>query len=174
MERPLLIDTTDWVCMDEGEGLEGHILHWLFFETPEPDTKEWVAAAIGANPGIWTAELCRQKHGNPPITRCGLCREYANPRKRARAAKLPPLLPGFSEGAFQLYKPCSKCGLAWLQRTIRRLEREQSIERKTEKIPDSRQARGWDWATRLYPAPRCTRETPSSIDLVQQEEATGS
>lgn len=145
---------------DAGELDYGLILHLAYaaaFELPQPETVAWIEGAIQANPGIWISRLCRAKHGRPEtfysIARCGQCRSYSNGRKRRRAANLPPVpLPGFETtgGAFQLHSPCSRRDLTWLRHQIYRLVRRGRVEKRREKIPDQRQARGWDWGSRLY------------------------
>jgi hypothetical protein len=127
------------------------------FELPRPDTLSWIEAAIEASPGVWISRLCRARHGLletfRSIARCGQCLSYANPRKRRRAAALPSeLLPGFETigGAFQLHPPCSHQDLTWLRHQVYRLARLGRVEKRREKIPDLRQARGWDWGSRLY------------------------
>lgn len=82
---------------------------------------------------------------------------YANPRKRQRAAELPPeTLPGFEAtgGAFQIHPACSRRDLTWLRHLVYRLVRRGQVEKRREKRPDLRQARGWDWMSTLYPLNR--------------------
>lgn len=166
-ELRLLIDEHALACIvDEGDELDhGLILHLAYeavFERPEPETPEWVEAVIEANPGLWVARLCRAMHGLPEnfrsIAWCGQCSGgYANPRKRRRAANLPPqTLPGFESigGAFQLHPPCSRRDLTWLRHLIYRLVQRGQVEKRREKRPDLRQARGWDWMSTLYPLDR--------------------
>ena len=145
---------------DDGEldhGTYWHIMEASAYEWPQPETPEWVARVVQAQPGIWTARLCRAMHNRTEsqrdIARCGLCAEYANPRKRERARRLGQPLPGFEEmgGALQLHPPCSRCGLSWLRRQVYRLRARNVLETRRDKIPDLRQARGWDIGTRLYP-----------------------
>lgn len=135
-------------------------------------------------PGYWTAALCRLINGltqpwqelppptpqwysgyTPPDTAvkahvtqqvlyCGLCSDYANPRKRARVRKLPPPLPGLeAHAAYQLHAPCGLIGLKTLQRALRYLEIETVAVRGIphELIPDPRNHRGWDYATCWWP-----------------------
>jgi hypothetical protein len=136
------------------------IEYWLYCEDelPDPatDPKEWLLEAIDAEPGRWTAELCRLKHDVPSdnqgIAYCGLCQEYANPRKRARSKALGPALPGFGRGAYKLHPACSKQGLTWLRKTLSRLAKNGLITKiQNARIPDIRQARSWDFGTRIYP-----------------------
>ena len=129
----------------------------LGIETPE--SPRWVQAAIEAQPGVWTARLCRQMHDRretkADIAHCGLCNQYSNARRRRRAAQLPAqTLPGFETigGGFQLRPPCSQRGLTWLRKLIYRLRDRGQIETRRERIPDCRQPRGWDWGTRIYPS----------------------
>lgn len=65
-------------------------------------------------------------------------------------------LPGFETigCAYQLHSPCSRRDLTWLRHQIYRLVRRGRVEKRREKIPDLRQARGWDWGSRLYPVER--------------------
>jgi hypothetical protein len=162
------IDDLDLACIadydDDGSAridagtlyhVEAYVSIDLGIDTPE--SPQWVQAAIEAQPGVWTARLCRQMHGWPEteisILRCGLCQDYANPRKRARAACLPTrTLPGFEAigGGHQLRPPCSKRGLTWLRKLIYRLRDRDQIQTHRERIPDCRQPRGWDWGTRIY------------------------
>ncbi len=133
-------------------------------------------------PGYWTAALCRLLNGltapwqelppptpdwdqdyHPPtvelqahtyaqVVYCGLCRDYANPRKRQRAAALPAPLPGFSRGAYQLHPPCAAWRLKTVQAMLYRLAAATMLHAARAQIPDPRNARGWDYATRWYPA----------------------
>lgn len=162
-ELGLLLGEPDLACLaDAGELDPGLILHLAYaaaFELPRPDTVAWIEAAIESNPGVWISRLCRARHGRPEnlasIARCGQCRSYSNGRKRRRAANLPPeLLPGFETigGAYQLHPPCSCRDLTWLRHRVYRLVRLGRVSKRREKIPDLRQARGWDWGSRLYPA----------------------
>ena len=139
----------EWMDIDE---YAGHIEHWMVMEAPLPDTIEYVEAAVEANPGVWTARLCRAMHGLPEteesIIYCGQCEDYANPRKRARAEYYAgmPTLPGFSP-PYQLHPRCGK-GLTWLRHRLYAMEH---IRRESGSvIPDVRQPRGWDYGTRLY------------------------
>lgn len=109
-------------------------------------------ACTPGDPGPWTARLCRYINGLPEtqasVIHCGLCAHYANPRKRARAAQLPPPLPGFSEGGYQLHAPCTKMPFALLKYLLRRLEAQSIVHSEPgARIPDSRNHRGWDFAT---------------------------
>ena len=139
-------------CLDEelDDGMLAHIQYWELYEAPEPESAEWVLAILAEQPGLWIAALCRAMHWLPEdvesIKLCGLCSEYANPRKRKRAQfHLEHTLPGI-EPAYQLRPPCSKHGLTWLRKLLYKLP----IERRREKIPDQAQARGWDWGSRCY------------------------
>ena len=165
-ELRLLIDEHALNCIaDAGDELDhGLILHLAYeavFELPKPETPEWVEAVIEANPGLGMARLCRAMHGLPEnfrsIAWCGQCQGYANPRKRRRAADLPPeTLPGFEAtgGAFQLHPPCSRRDLTGLRHLVYRLVQWGRVEKRCEKRPDLRQARGWDWMSTLYPLNR--------------------
>jgi hypothetical protein len=158
----VLVPDIDLACMEIDDGIAQHIeayaLDDLGIETPE--SSEWVDAAVRANPGRWTARLCRQIHDLPEteesIVHCGLCKEYANPRKRARARaqSLTKVLPGFEEigGAYQLHPRCGRRGLTWLRKLAYRRCDTGRWQKRREKIPDVRQSRGWDWASRIYPA----------------------
>lgn len=129
-----------------------------------PDVREdlvcWVLSWVEAEPGTWTARLCRAMNGLPEtpqsVAWCGLCADYANPRKRARAARLGPLLPGFDEGAYTLHSACGRMQFRLLRSLLRSLLA--TLERATmitgeqgAVIPDSRNHRGWDFATRWWP-----------------------
>ena len=114
---------------------------------------------IMASPGIWTARLCRTLNGlsetEDSIIHCGLCSDYANPRKRERARRLArqPTLPGWTRGRpYQLHPPCSFVGLKQLQGMLYKL-RDVALMLHSERarIPDSRNYRGWDVGTRWYP-----------------------
>jgi hypothetical protein len=140
---------------EELDELEGHVAYWLALEAPEPGTAAWVADAVAANPGIWTAALCRAMHGLPEteesVVYCGRCEEYANPRKRARARRYAamPTLPGF-EAPYQLHPRCDR-GLTWLRHQLYVMA---TVRREAGAvIPDCRQQRGWDFGTRLYVEP---------------------
>lgn len=161
----LLIGEHDLSCLtDQGELDRGLILHLAYeatFELPQPETTEWIEAAIRATPGVWMTRLCRAMHGLPEgfrsVAWCGQCRCFSNSRRRQRAAELPPEpLPGFETigGAFQLHPPCSQRDLTWLRHLIYRLVRRGQVEKRREKRPDLRQARGWDWMSTLYPLKR--------------------
>lgn len=118
-----------------------------------------VLSYVEDHPGIWTARLCRLISGLPEteesIIHCGLCAEYANPRKRRRAAQCPPTLPGWPAaigGAYQLHPPCGPIGLRRLQGMLYKLRDDcLMICSERSRIPDSRNHRGWDIATRWYP-----------------------
>ncbi|MBN1180502.1 MAG: hypothetical protein JXD18_14935 [Anaerolineae bacterium] len=116
----------------------------------------WALSCVEDEPGIWTAALCRAMNGLPEteesVIWCGLCTEYANPRKRARAARKPPLLPGFDEGAHQLHGPCPRMQLRLLRSLLATLEQATMVRgEQGAVIPDRRNHRGWDYATRWYP-----------------------
>ncbi len=157
-----LIPEEDLDAMTEhGEldrGMALHLAYEQVFELPEPETPGWVIAAVQANPGkFWIAQLCRAMHGLPEnfksITWCGLCQEYANPRKRERSNNLPrQTLPGLEEtgGAFRLHPPCSKRGLTWLRKVVYRLVDRGWVKKIREFRPDMRQARGYDLMSVLY------------------------
>jgi hypothetical protein len=164
-----VIDDPDLACIgdydDQGEGSIdiGTLYHLheyasvdLAIETAE--SPRWVQAAIAAHPGIWTARPCRAMHDLPEteasIIHCGRCACYANSKRRRRARRYAqmPLLPGFDTHPYQLHSPCSRRDLTWLRKLIYRLRDRDQIETRRERIPDCRQARGWDWATRIYPA----------------------
>ncbi len=109
-------------------------------------------ANASSDPGPWTARLCRYINGLPEneqsVIHCGLCTHYANPRKRARAARLPPPLPGFTEGGYQLHATCGKMPFSMLKNLLRRLEGMGIVRSEPNtRIPDGRNYRGWDFAT---------------------------
>lgn len=111
---------------------------------------------IESYPGLWTAALCRALNGVPEtacgIAWCGLCAAYANPRKRARSGRLGPTLPGFEgRGAFQLHPSCGTISLRSLQAVVDNLEDALMVVRHRSVIPDPRNHRGWDFASRLWP-----------------------
>ena len=118
----------------------------------------WVLTWVEDNPGIWTARLCRLINDVPETERgviyCGLCSQYANPRKRARAARYAaiPTLPGM-DPPYQLHPPCPTIRLRQLQAILRKLCDEciMITRERGAVIPDSRNHRGWDYATRWYP-----------------------
>jgi hypothetical protein len=116
-----------------------------------------VLNAVFAAPGIWTARLCRQLNGRPEteasVIYCGLCRQYANQRKRKRAAALPTQpLPGFP-ASYRLHPPCRRIALRRLQYVLHVLEDETLMiyGQRRARIPDHRNHRGWDYATRWHP-----------------------
>jgi hypothetical protein len=163
-EIRLLVGELELACLAGEDGLldRGTVLYLAETaadEWPEPETVAWVQKAIEANPGIWIARLCRAMHGKPEtyqsIVWCGVCAQYANSRRRARAARLPDkTLPGLAEigGAYQLHPPCSPRGLTWLRQQIYRLVAQGWIKKLREKCADLRQPRGWDFMSTLYPA----------------------
>ncbi|MEA3339467.1 MAG: hypothetical protein U9R15_05820 [Chloroflexota bacterium] len=119
-----------------------------------------VLSYVETYPGLWTARLCRLINDLPEnersVIHCGLCSDYANPRKRKRAAQYAahPTLPGFSP-QYQLHPPCFTISLRQLQGILRKL-RDQCLmvlSEEQSRIPDSRNGRGWDLATRWYPFP---------------------
>jgi hypothetical protein len=115
-------------------------------------------AYISEDPGIWSARLCRLVNGIPEtrkgVMHCGLCEDYANPRKRnrdpTRHGQL--LLPGVQTGGeYQLRPRCKRLGFAQLRGLLRRgadLELFSRWEKQV--IPDDLNHRGWDFATRFY------------------------
>ncbi len=160
--RALVGDDLACLTEEDGEldyGLIHHLKYAALYEWPQPGTVDWLEAAIEANPGIWMARLCRAMHGLSETFRhiayCGQCADYANPRKRTRAAALPTaVLPGFEQigAAYHLHPPCSRRGLTWLRHQIYRLVQRGQVDKCREKRPDMRQVRGWDWMSTLYPA----------------------
>ncbi|MCG3207243.1 MAG: hypothetical protein FOGNACKC_00843 [Anaerolineae bacterium] len=155
-----LAELTEEDVLEDGDVSERYLLN-TFYTTdiyPDPDTEpeRWLEEAIELNPEVWKAKLCRIKHDVPEtnagIAFCGLCKEYANPRKRARSAATGPVLPGFEAmgGAFQIHEACSSRALAWVRRTLYRWEKIGKVAREVlQQIPDVRQSRGWDFATRV-------------------------
>ena len=115
--------------------------------------EELAAEATGEqDPGPWTARLCRYINNLPEtqtsVIYCGLCAHYANPRKRARAARLPPTLPGFTEGGYQLHATCRKMPFSMLKHLLYRMEARGIVRSEPgTRIPDGRNYRGWDFAT---------------------------
>lgn len=117
---------------------------------------------VQQEPGIWTAKLCRQLNGLPEtvesVIYCGQCSHYANPRKRERAANFQrnPTLPGM-EAPHQLHDPCNTITLKRLQYLLYSLLPDDNMDNgrliclQEQVIPDSRNWRGWDYATRWYP-----------------------
>jgi hypothetical protein len=159
--RALIPDEDLDAMAESGEldrGMALHLVYEQVFELPEPETVEWVMTAVQANPGkFWISQLCRAMHGLPEnfksITWCGLCQEYANPRKRERSNNLPrQTLPSLEEtgGAFQLHPPCSKRGLTWLRKLVYRLADRGKVKKIREFRPDICQARGYDLMSVLY------------------------
>ena len=123
-------------------------------------TEEWlliVDSWVRDHSGAWTAKLCRLMNGldesKASIIYCGLCEHYVNPRKRARAKLWAgvPTLPGMKP-PYQLHRPCSYMQLRRLRYLLKVLEQEccMIIGVPGSKIPDIRQARGWDFGTRWY------------------------
>lgn len=119
-----------------------------------------VEQAVKSEPGAWTARLCRHLNGcdetKAGVQHCGRCIEYANTRKRARAEhwQQQPLLPGFDEAPFQLHPPCTTIGFRKLRYLLDVLWSECDLIYGVplSPIPDLCQPRGWDLATRFYPA----------------------
>lgn len=120
----------------------------------DPDLAR-VYGEVVRSPGVWIAALCRKMHGlegsKETVLYCGRCAEYANPRKRSRAAKYKTMPTLFGPPPYQLHPPCSEQGLTWLRHRVYRLEKLKLVARVVSRIPDNRQARGWDWGSRLYP-----------------------
>ncbi len=127
------------------------------FEYDSEDWLCWVLSWVEDNPGVWTARLCRAINGLPEteasIIHCGLCDGYSNPRKRRRAARLAatPTLPGL-DPPLQLHPPCPTISLRRLQYLLRKL-RDDCLMIYSEEgatIPDPRNHRGWDLATKWF------------------------
>ena len=117
----------------------------------------WVLSYVEEYQGLWTARLCRLLNDMPETTEsvmhCGRCVEYANQRKRDRASKFAdiPTLPGLPP-PYQLHPPCGRIRFKQLSHILRRLEYSTMIYGEPRSIiPDSRNWRGWDYATRWYP-----------------------
>lgn len=118
----------------------------------------WVLSYVESNPGIWTAKLCRLINDLPEteqsVIHCGYCSQYANPRKRERAAKFAaiPTLPGL-EPPHQLHGPCLTMPLRRLQGILYKLQDVclMIVSDRMAVIPDTRNHRGWDFATRWWP-----------------------
>lgn len=110
------------------------------------------------NPGIWSARLCRLMNGIPEtregVVYCGLCKGYANPRKRARDPTVHGqlLLPGIQGGGeYEVRPECERMPFTRLRGLLRRAEHLELISRRERQvIPDEFNHRGWDFATRLY------------------------
>ena len=124
---------------------------------PNEELALLIESAIKAEPGIWTSRLCRLLNGVPEdldgVIYCGLCQQYANPRKRARAERFDaPTLPGM-EPPYQLHAPCLSMPLRKLQYLLRVLWDRWDLVYGVpgSEIPDLRQGRQWDLATRFYP-----------------------
>ena len=117
---------------------------------------EQVISIIEDEPGIWTARICRRMNNIQQdfegISYCGSCEKYANQRKRKRAEKflqLPRL--ELMEPPHQLHRACAYIGISQLQGRLRKLEKKgRVVGMKRSGIPDKKQARGWDYATRWY------------------------
>lgn len=111
-----------------------------------------IQQAVDEGEPTWTARLCRFLNRVPENTQgiiyCGLCFDYANPRKRDRAhtQRGQLTLPGM-EGSHSLHLPCPY-NLNKLMKRLRRLWDLGLIWGKRERIPDVRQPRGWDYGRR--------------------------
>lgn len=158
------IDPDVW---DDEEFSDNYLLYSYYcteglFECPEANPKEFVTTIITMNPGIWTAKLCRIKHDIPEtkqsISFCGLCEQYANPRKRERGRRmaLTGLLPGFEQGQYEIHPPCSRKALTWLRHTLKRMVRDEELtEQRMMEIVDLCQERGYDYATGYWRKKEC-------------------
>ncbi|MFC1975056.1 hypothetical protein ACFLXQ_01500 [Chloroflexota bacterium] len=141
--------------LDDPEISDAYIEETYYMTDVYPDSDEdWLQELLRQHPGAWASLVCRIKHDVPEtnqgIAFCGLCQEYANPRKRARSEALGQSLPGL-DGAFKIHPRCSQKALTWLRHKLYQWEKAGHLERRPmSKIPDIRQARGWDYATRLY------------------------
>ncbi len=109
---------------------------------------------IEGDPGPWTARICRCLNDLPEtpasVAWCGLCPAYMNPLKRARAARLPQPLPGFEQtgGAYQAHAACWKMPFGRLKQLLHSMETSGLVyAQPLTRIPDSRNYRGWDFAT---------------------------
>jgi hypothetical protein len=139
------------------EEYAGHLEYWAVMEALQPGTSEWAEEVIRANPGTWTAWMCRAANGVPEtpqgIAYCGLCTEYANGRKRKRNERLAlmRLLPGFEEigGNKQPHPPCAH-GFTRLRHTLYRLKDRERVLSRREQRPDPHNHRGWDLMTCYY------------------------
>lgn len=124
---------------------------------PNEELALLIEAAIKAEPGIWTARLCRLLNEipetEPGVIYCGRCEQYANPRKRARAKRHDaPTLPGM-DAPYQMHPPCLLMPLRKLQYLLSVLWDRWDLVYGVpgSRIPDLRQGRQWDYATRYYP-----------------------
>jgi hypothetical protein len=122
---------------------------------PNDELAFWVEASVKAEPGIWTARLCRSLNDLPEcrqsVVHCGLCTDYANARKRHRARKYDrPTLPGL-QAPYQLHAPCACLPFKKLQYLLCRVRDWDLVHSLQERIPDERNWRGWDFASRWYP-----------------------
>lgn len=105
--------------------------------------KARILEAIEDSPGIHTAKLCRHlnqvneyvgTHGF-----CGVCIDFANPRKRATK---------------EIHKACPTIRLKLLQYHLKTLIVAGRIHKKREVKPDGQEHRGWDIFSCYY----CNRE----------------
>ncbi len=109
-----------------------------------------ILAVVQACPGINLSLLCRALNGQPSTGWCGLCSQYANPRKRERAEKWSEQVTLLGMDApYQLHDPCP-LGFDNVRKSVYALAERGLLRLEREKRQDTRQPRGWDWMTCAY------------------------
>jgi hypothetical protein len=124
-----------------------------------PYREDWLSlilSIIHGEPGLWTARICRLLNSIPEtrkgVMHCGRCKQYANPRKQARAKKFAAQ-PTFEdiEPEWQLHAACKAFNLKQVQAACAELEEATMIYGQREQIPDlNGWGRNFDYGTRWY------------------------
>lgn len=107
----------------------------------ETEIIEKIFEILEDNKYVWTAKLCRTLNSVKKIKFCKFCRDYANPRKRAKQPH-------------KIKSPCKLVRMGKLRDILYKLRDLGKIKSKRSyRLPDSYNNRGWDYYT-IYFLPK--------------------